>query len=269
MINFFRKTRKKLADDNKFLKYWRYAIGEILLVVIGILIALSINNWNENRQKEELVMLYLQNIVENLRSDLEIMSIAEGVNLFRFYSLQNLLDRSGENKYMIEKDGFKIAPFEDNTLWKEEIPKIYDKKFIHMTFLWTHRIENQSLNQTTITEMKNIGLYSFMKNDSLKNLIDEYYRLWNQTLGQDHQYRNNEVIEKWEVSLGEDGVLTSNVFAVVDPITLLKENKERVYLAQRVIREAAWIAQQASILQKRANKLIVVIQEEININAEQ
>jgi len=43
MINFFRRIRKKLADDNKPLKYMRYAIGEILLVVVGILIALSIN----------------------------------------------------------------------------------------------------------------------------------------------------------------------------------------------------------------------------------
>ena len=49
MINFFRKIRRKLADDNQFFKYSRYAIGEILLVVIGILIALQINNWNENR----------------------------------------------------------------------------------------------------------------------------------------------------------------------------------------------------------------------------
>jgi len=54
MINFFRKTRKQLADDNKFFKYSRYAIGEIVLVVIGILIALSINNWNEV-QKERVI----------------------------------------------------------------------------------------------------------------------------------------------------------------------------------------------------------------------
>ena len=50
MIPFFRKIRKKMADDNKPLKYMRYAIGEIVLVVIGILIALSINNWNEKRK---------------------------------------------------------------------------------------------------------------------------------------------------------------------------------------------------------------------------
>ena len=49
MIPFFRKIRKQFADDNKPLKYMRYAIGEIILVVIGILIALSINNWNENQ----------------------------------------------------------------------------------------------------------------------------------------------------------------------------------------------------------------------------
>ena len=47
MINFFRRIRKQLADDNKPLKYARYAIGEIVLVVVGILIALQINNWNE------------------------------------------------------------------------------------------------------------------------------------------------------------------------------------------------------------------------------
>ncbi|MBT8182134.1 MAG: hypothetical protein KJO53_11155, partial [Eudoraea sp.] len=59
MIDFFRKTRKILADDNKFFKYSRYAIGEIVLVVIGILIALQINNWNEDNKlhKRELTLL--------------------------------------------------------------------------------------------------------------------------------------------------------------------------------------------------------------------
>ena len=59
MINFFRKTRKKLADDNRPLKYMRYAIGEIALVVIGILIALQINNWNQNQlnHKKEITIL--------------------------------------------------------------------------------------------------------------------------------------------------------------------------------------------------------------------
>ena len=51
MIKFFRKIRQQLLTENKFSKYMIYAIGEIILVVIGILIALGINNWNENRKK--------------------------------------------------------------------------------------------------------------------------------------------------------------------------------------------------------------------------
>ena len=53
MIGLFRKIRKKLSDDNKPFKYLRYAIGEIFLVVIGILIALQVNNWNEIRKQNQ------------------------------------------------------------------------------------------------------------------------------------------------------------------------------------------------------------------------
>lgn len=69
MINFFRKTRKKLADDNKFLKYSRYAIGEILLVVIGILIALSINNWNEGKKINVTRQVYYNQLLQDFEKD--------------------------------------------------------------------------------------------------------------------------------------------------------------------------------------------------------
>lgn len=71
MLNFFRKIRKKLAEDHKPIRYMRYALGEIVLVVIGILIALQINNWNEV-QKEKLVEKQrYQNILNDLRNDAE------------------------------------------------------------------------------------------------------------------------------------------------------------------------------------------------------
>ena len=71
MTKFFRKIRKKLADDNKPIKYLRYAIGEIVLVVIGILIALQINNWNQNRIENETLWGYLNNISVNIKNDLK------------------------------------------------------------------------------------------------------------------------------------------------------------------------------------------------------
>ncbi len=69
MIKFFRKIRQKLLSENKFSKYLIYAIGEIILVVIGILIALGINNWNQNIQKNEQEKVYYCKIKEDLETD--------------------------------------------------------------------------------------------------------------------------------------------------------------------------------------------------------
>jgi hypothetical protein len=69
MIKFFRKIRQKLVSENKFSKYLIYAIGEIILVVIGILIALQINNLNESQKNQTLVDTYKKNLIENLVKD--------------------------------------------------------------------------------------------------------------------------------------------------------------------------------------------------------
>lgn len=75
MLLFFRRIRKKLADDNQALKYSRYAIGEIVLVVIGILIALYINNWNEERiQSRELEDL-MGSISSAVQSDVKYLNL--------------------------------------------------------------------------------------------------------------------------------------------------------------------------------------------------
>ena len=66
MIKFFRKIRQNLLSEGKTEKYLKYAIGEIVLVVIGILIALQINNWNENRKTE----IKIKNSLIALRNDL-------------------------------------------------------------------------------------------------------------------------------------------------------------------------------------------------------
>ena len=61
MLRFFRTLRQKLLSENKFSKYLLYAIGEILLVVIGILIALQVNNWNEERKENKTLISILKN----------------------------------------------------------------------------------------------------------------------------------------------------------------------------------------------------------------
>jgi hypothetical protein len=69
MIKFFRKIRQNLLLENKTGKYLKYAIGEIILVVIGILIALQLNNLNENKKNNVFEKEILSQIQENLKSD--------------------------------------------------------------------------------------------------------------------------------------------------------------------------------------------------------
>lgn len=71
MIKFFRKTRQNLLSKGKTTKYFKYAIGEIILVVIGILIALQINNWNEERKEKESLKTIYNLVISDLESDLK------------------------------------------------------------------------------------------------------------------------------------------------------------------------------------------------------
>lgn len=67
MIKFFTNIRQNLLNEDKTYKYFKYAIGEIVLVVIGILIALQINTWNEERKDSIEERAILENLLENLK----------------------------------------------------------------------------------------------------------------------------------------------------------------------------------------------------------
>jgi hypothetical protein len=70
MIKFFRHIRKSLLTENKFSKYLLYAVGEIVLVVIGILIALQINNFNEQKKDREKEQVVLKQLKEDYETNL-------------------------------------------------------------------------------------------------------------------------------------------------------------------------------------------------------
>ena len=74
MIKFFRKIRQKLLSENKFSKYLAYAIGEIFLVVIGIMIALQVNNWNEKRKLDTKITKLIEKIEEDVIADIKQMT---------------------------------------------------------------------------------------------------------------------------------------------------------------------------------------------------
>lgn len=74
MIKFFRKIRQELMTGNRFGKYILYAVGEIVLVVIGILIALQVNTWNQHRISHNLELRLLKDLKRDLETDLKNLS---------------------------------------------------------------------------------------------------------------------------------------------------------------------------------------------------
>src|SRR5210317_1876116 len=73
MLRFFRQIRQRLLTDNKFSKYLLYAVGEILLVVIGILIALQVNNWNEARKRDKDRLELINSLSQDFKNQIEIL----------------------------------------------------------------------------------------------------------------------------------------------------------------------------------------------------
>ncbi|WP_242157082.1 DUF6090 family protein [Aestuariivivens sediminis] len=165
MIKFFRKIRQKLLTENKFSKYLLYAIGEIILVVIGILIALSINNWNENLKNNRLKEYYLKSLMEDLSRDtLEINKVANWQR----------------------NEIFRLQKFKDRIHGQSSITIDTIKKIAQFEFDWHYYVKRDYNNNTfnTIISSGNIELFN-------RKLIDELMQLQNIQLDEINRSKNN------------------------------------------------------------------------------
>ena len=148
MIKFFRTIRKTLIMENKTSKYLKYAIGEIVLVVVGILIALQINNWNENRK--------LRNLENKLLS------------MFQTTIAQDTADLHQEGKWFDEiliYSDFIKTKFKDNSAYEKRL----DTAFAAIS---TFNIAES--DYTPYEELKSVGL-NIITNDSLRKYMVKYY----------------------------------------------------------------------------------------------
>ncbi|MDU8885257.1 DUF6090 family protein [Yeosuana sp. MJ-SS3] len=100
MFKFFRNIRKKLLAEGKTANYLKYAIGEIVLVVIGILIALQINNWNEKNIEKSNELNYYKNIKRQLNEDKNAIIASINYNnrlLKQFKHAINIIEHNDRN----------------------------------------------------------------------------------------------------------------------------------------------------------------------------
>ncbi len=153
MIKFFRKIRQNLLMENKTGKYFKYAIGEIVLVVIGILIALSINNWNENRKERAKEVNYLKNLKVDLQN--EVLNCEKFVT-YHFKKAQVCSKLvNGEVPQSIEDVQIYTDNYELIFMWKDFVP-----------------------NNNTFKELLSSGNLSLIRNDAIKNRLLELENLY-------------------------------------------------------------------------------------------
>ncbi len=83
MLKFFQRVRRKFINEGNLRRYLIYAVGEIILVMIGILLALQVNNWNEGRKDKKKEILYLSEIKSDLQNDLLRISRRDTIYSYR------------------------------------------------------------------------------------------------------------------------------------------------------------------------------------------
>ena len=160
MIKFFRKIRQNLLMENKTGKYFKYAIGEIVLVVIGILIALQLNTWKEANAERKLEKAYIVSLIEDIKKDTNNFSTTIDLNEQRMKSL----------------DSFASMCFN----YKES----NDPKFFGMYFASIIHPDFVSQTDRTLVQLRNAGgmrlITKKITADSIVQYEDYFSRLTNQ-----------------------------------------------------------------------------------------
>ena len=146
MTKIFRRIRQSLISEKNISKYLIYAIGEIVLVVIGILIALQINNWNEQKKFEKKEFAFLNRLLVDLENDKDYLEIVHSRKDNKVKAANTIIKFSfvGNNDSIM-----KIIPaYLQLTSWQTIIP-----------------------NQNTFNELISSGSLNILRNDSIKNSL--------------------------------------------------------------------------------------------------
>lgn len=163
MIKFFRHLRQSLLSQNKFYKYLLYAIGEIILVVIGILIALQINNWNEERKERKTEGLVLEDLRDNIGRNNQLIE-----------STLEIFDQIDKSTHIVK------AAFDTKSPYSDSLSYHFSQSVRHGGFILRLNADGYEL-------FKNAG-FGIILNEKLK---DEILSLFEVT------YANYEIELEW------------------------------------------------------------------------
>ena len=148
MLKFFRRIRQQLISEGKTGKYLKYAIGEIVLVVIGILIALQINNWNQEKKENQFEIKMLT-------------ELQTGIN----HNLSQLRRAIGTNENAIASCEIIITHLENNLPYNDSLDVHFSR-----SLAWFY----PSLGNASYESLKEYGM-QLIKNDTIKQMLRGVY----------------------------------------------------------------------------------------------
>ena len=246
MIKFFRKIRQDLLAEDKTGKYMKYAIGEIVLVVIGILIALQINNWNENRKINNQEIVYLQDLKNDFTFDIETLNARIAINNVIVHNIDTILTLISSKKTFTQQDELLLA-------------NMTSKLFGESYFI---------PEKGTINQIQASSSGSFIKNKKLRDLIFRYYS-------------NAERIEKnmeQSIQIYQHQIITPtllhpaiakksmNINAIVSSLDMSQLIKDNDYLNALTLKSIGTQNQNREYLKivKKAQQILTIINTELS-----
>jgi hypothetical protein len=268
MIKFFRKIRQRLLTENKFSKYLLYAVGEIILVVIGILIALAINNWKENQKILSQEITYLNNLRDDLETQINMLDV--------YIDYENIIiDHSND----IIKNYELNNGFDD---MDSVFPKLND-----LTTRWTFTntnttliqmlssnqiniIQNKKLKEELIDFNQQIDLFTRNTNINNSNLVDNLTTETFIAKGGFASYGNSKrMVAKFNDFYPFQNKIIDDIDLKTTLIQVINEPKNKLEIINKIAYRNTISSLQKSgnkAIKDRAVQLLKLLNEEIDLN---
>jgi hypothetical protein len=271
MIKFFQKIRYDLIAKNPPAggsgntgkpafaagKYLKYAIGEIMLVVIGILLAVSIGTWNKQRNLVKSNEVYLLNLLEELNSNINRLNFLAFSNSDGKLSLDSVV-----------KNCLYITPRFSKGLEESD----YEFLINNSVFLGSSQL---NLNDATYEELLNTGKLYSLGSDSLTKAVKGYYKryereIYYNEMWKDEAFRGFELYEQAMLRLYADHEFSPETFKVSNYSWVFDKNSKKYMDLQlgisKLLISQAQDLEKCISLKEDTNKLIEIIKKELKAN---
>jgi hypothetical protein len=256
MIKFFRKIRQNMIKENKVSKYILYAFGEIILVVIGILIA------NEWRKDKEQIDLYLSNLIESINADVNTLQLVARHSEFRYKTLHHLLTITSNPAYNyipLPEDFYRAVSEQsentnlNDTYRKVPYPDTLNLEFLRLCINNSVYINSINVNSDVFQEMKSMGAFSKIEDEELKKTINGYYSFFEQNFVLADW--NDDLMRSWRSLLRDHfNIVTNGVQFIGDPTSILDDPKG-ISRIQELVGPARFRANNAYLMIKQGQEI--------------